>query len=193
MPERYALITGCGVGGIGEALALEFRRRRLITIATFLPHENRSHLDLDRIICLELDVTSEESVATLRKAVDKFHPLLIRAQGTIVNIGSVGGLVPYTYGSSYNASKAALHHYGNTLRVEMAPLGVKILTVISGNIGTNILKHDGQRALPEDSFYSPLASNFRAHVQRSPNTTHRSVYAKNVVSQCLKANPPTWY
>lgn len=25
--------------------------------------------------------------------------------------------------ASYNASKAALHHWGNTLRVEMAPLG----------------------------------------------------------------------
>lgn len=84
------------------------------------------------------------------RMVHELHPLLIRSQGTIVNIGSVGGLVPYMYGgkvhfpswnlfsatslncakntlyanvASYNASKAALHHYGNTLRVEMAPLG----------------------------------------------------------------------
>lgn len=27
-----------------------------------------------------------------------FHPLLIRAAGTIVNVGSVGGIVPYVYG-----------------------------------------------------------------------------------------------
>lgn len=27
-----------------------------------------------------------------------FHPLLIRAQGKIINIGSVGGVVPYVYG-----------------------------------------------------------------------------------------------
>lgn len=27
-----------------------------------------------------------------------FHPLLIKAQGKIVNIGSVGGIVPYVYG-----------------------------------------------------------------------------------------------
>lgn len=25
--------------------------------------------------------------------------------------------------ASYNATKAALHHWGNTLRVELAPLG----------------------------------------------------------------------
>jgi 1-acylglycerone phosphate reductase len=27
-----------------------------------------------------------------------FHPLLIQAKGTVVNIGSVGGIVPYVYG-----------------------------------------------------------------------------------------------
>lgn len=83
------------------------------------------------------------------RMVRTFHPFLIGAQGTIVNIGSVGGIVPYVYGcasnsshdcariktvenrplilvlcaASYNATKAALHHWGNTLRVEMAPLG----------------------------------------------------------------------
>ena len=70
-----------------------------------------------------------------------FHPFLIESQGKIINIGSVGGIVPYVYGckfrnpgrrrksmskvfpASYNASKAALHHWGDTLRVEMRPLG----------------------------------------------------------------------
>ena len=32
------------------------------------------------------------------RMVHDFHPLLIKAQGTIVNIGSVGGIVPYIYG-----------------------------------------------------------------------------------------------
>lgn len=27
-----------------------------------------------------------------------FHPLLIQSKGTVVNIGSVGGIVPYVYG-----------------------------------------------------------------------------------------------
>lgn len=32
------------------------------------------------------------------RMVHEFHPFLIKSQGTIVNIGSVGGLVPYMYG-----------------------------------------------------------------------------------------------
>ena len=32
------------------------------------------------------------------RMVHAFHPFLIKARGTIVNIGSVGGIVPYMYG-----------------------------------------------------------------------------------------------
>ena len=32
------------------------------------------------------------------RMVRAFHPLLIKTKGTIVNIGSVGGIVPYMYG-----------------------------------------------------------------------------------------------
>ncbi|PHH90749.1 hypothetical protein CDD83_2745 [Cordyceps sp. RAO-2017] len=59
--------------------------------------------------------------------VHHFHDMIIRAAGTIVNIGSIGGVVP----ASYNASKAALHHWSNTLRLEMSPFNVKVITVSS--------------------------------------------------------------
>lgn len=52
-----------------------------------------------------------------------FHREIIATKGIIINIGSIGGICPFVFGASYNASKAALHHYGNTLRVEMLPFG----------------------------------------------------------------------
>lgn len=60
------------------------------------------------------------------RVVHYLHPMLIKAKAVIVNIGSIGGVCPYVYGASYNASKAALHHYGNTLRVEMRPFGYAV-------------------------------------------------------------------
>ncbi|RYP78221.1 hypothetical protein DL771_000698 [Monosporascus sp. 5C6A] len=60
--------------------------------------------------------------------VHHFHDMIIRASGAIVNIGSIGGVVPYIYGASYNASKAALHHWSNTLRLEMSPFDVRVIT-----------------------------------------------------------------
>jgi NAD(P)-dependent dehydrogenase (short-subunit alcohol dehydrogenase family) len=61
-----------------------------------------------------------------------FAPLVIAAKGTIVQIGSIAALMPYVFGSAYNASKAALHAYSSTLRVELAPFDVKVITVVTG-------------------------------------------------------------
>ncbi|KAK4077738.1 uncharacterized protein Triagg1_3432 [Trichoderma aggressivum f. europaeum] len=237
--KKFALVTGCGKGGIGEALILEYARRGIYAIATVLPNENSNHLTVAGITWFPLDVTDEQSVINLKREISSitdgyldilvnnagicytmtaidtdvnavkrmfevnvfgpmqmvhhFHAMLIQASGTIVNIGSIGGVVPYMYGASYNASKAALHHYSNTLRLEMSPFNVKVLTVISGEVGTNILKNDVHRRLPEGSCYSPLAAEFENHVQRTPKTTSRFDYASNVVSQSLKSSPAAWF
>ncbi|KAL3473112.1 short chain dehydrogenase [Aspergillus californicus] len=233
------LITGCGKGGIGHALAIEFQSQGYSVFTTLLAHEPRDHLTSIGITALSADVTNDEDVRSLRdfisdktggrlgilvnnagicytmtgidtdvREVEKmfgvnvfgpmrmvhiFHPLLIRAQGKVVNIGSVGGIVPYVYGSSYNAAKAALHHWGNTLRVELKPLGVDVVNIISGEIGTNILKRDQGRRLPEDSFYRPLAREFENHVSRTPKTTTPQEYAKSVVAEVTKRNPRIWF
>jgi 1-acylglycerone phosphate reductase len=56
------------------------------------------------------------------RMVHHFHDMLIKSEGVIVNIGSIGGVIPYLYGASYNATKAGLAHWSNTLRIEMSPL-----------------------------------------------------------------------
>lgn len=33
-----------------------------------------------------------------------FHDMLIRAKGTVVNIGSIGGVIPYLYGCECTAA-----------------------------------------------------------------------------------------
>ncbi|KAI1205147.1 uncharacterized protein F4807DRAFT_464965 [Annulohypoxylon truncatum] len=74
------------------------------------------------------------------RIVHHFRDMLSKAHGTIVNIASVGGILPYIYGSSYNASKAALHHWSNTRRVEMAPYDkspASTDTIITSWLGKN--------------------------------------------------------
>jgi 1-acylglycerone phosphate reductase len=54
--------------------------------------------------------------------VQEFIRLLISSgKARIVNIGSVSGIMPVPFSAAYNTSKAALHAFGNTLRVELAP------------------------------------------------------------------------
>ena len=96
------------------------------------------------------------------------HRQIIAAQGRVINVSSIAGVSPYVYGSVYNASKAALVHFMDTLRVEMTPLGVKVINIISGEVQTDILRHDRERSLPPDSVYFPLNDEFRAHCLRTP-------------------------
>lgn len=42
------------------------------------------------------------------RMVHHFHNMLIGAAGTVVNIGSVGGIIPYVYGGKLSSS---VHHY----------------------------------------------------------------------------------
>ncbi|KAI1609492.1 oxidoreductase [Exophiala viscosa] len=109
------------------------------------------------------------------RMVQGFAPLLIEAKGTIVNIGSIVAYLHKPFTSKlefpersvaralsladrlraglYNASKAAVHQFDETLRLEMAPLGVKVVTVVTGSIETNIITNCPEPHLPPTSRY----------------------------------------
>lgn len=85
------------------------------------------------------------------------------ARPTIINIGSLAATLPYVFGSVYNASKAALHSYGDTLRVELEPLGVDVVTIITGGVKSNIGRIE--RHLKRDSRYAAAEKEY-AHRQK---------------------------
>ena len=47
---------------------------------------------------------------------------------------------------------------------------VHVVNIISGEVGTNVLKRDSNRKLPANSLYLPLAEEFVAHVRRTPGS-----------------------
>ena len=70
--------------------------------------------------------------------IQAFALLVIAAQGTIVNTGSIVSVLNVPYNSIYCAPKAAITIFDEVLRVEMAPLKVKVLTAIPASIVTNL-------------------------------------------------------
>ncbi|KAJ5824295.1 Glucose/ribitol dehydrogenase [Penicillium robsamsonii] len=118
-----------------------------------------------------------------------FLPLLIKAKGTIVQIGSIAGIIPYVFGSVYNASKAALHSFSDTLRVELAPFGVHVTTIVTGGVQSRIARTD--RTLKPGSLYSPIEAEYLRRVKHSQhNAMSNDAYARSVVSQILYGSAP---
>jgi NAD(P)-dependent dehydrogenase (short-subunit alcohol dehydrogenase family) len=54
--------------------------------------------------------------------------------GSIVNMGSVSGLVPYARGGAYAASKAAIATLTKVLALEAGPYGVRVNCICAGSI-----------------------------------------------------------
>ena len=67
-----------------------------------------------------------------------FLPLVRRARGRVVFVGSLGGRVAFPYASAYHASKFAIEGLAESLRAEMLPLGVGVSVVEPGAMATEI-------------------------------------------------------
>jgi len=132
----------------------------------------------------EVEETFATNVFGVMRMCQAFAPLLIEAKGTIVQIGSIAGIMPYVFGSVYNASKAALHQYSNTLRVELKPFDVKVITVVTGGVKSNIA--NTPRELPEGSIYVPLTKEYQRRLKHSQEVgVENEVYARYVVPRVI--------
>ncbi|KAI1397738.1 putative short-chain dehydrogenase/reductase [Hypoxylon fuscum] len=242
MPKTV-LITGCGPGGIGSALATEFYMRGHRVIASGLSDQLLAHLQDRGIETTVLDVTSqpsiEQAVAHVTKltggtldilinnagvlhvmpfadtSVDAarrlfdinvlgvfavtraFLPLLLasakknRANGggdaLVANIGSVNSEIRPPFFGIYNASKAAVEVLGASIRPELAPLGVRVVTVKTGSIKSELFSNAPATRLPEDSLYQPVREfvEGRKMLEKAPYTEPEA-YAKKVVDELLR-------
>ena len=68
-------------------------------------------VDLD-----DVRTTFETNVFAVMAMVQAFVPLLMEAQGLIINIASLAAVTPYVFGSVYCATKGALVSYSRCLR-----------------------------------------------------------------------------
>ncbi|OKL59990.1 hypothetical protein UA08_04784 [Talaromyces atroroseus] len=82
-----------------------------------------------------------------------FVDMVIAVKGVIVNMASISGYWYTPYMTVYNASKAALVMFGETLRLELSPFGVRVVSVIAGAVDTNIMRNSPVPELPESSRY----------------------------------------
>lgn len=81
----------------------------------------------------------------------------------------------------YNGTKAALIQAGEGWRLELAPLGVRVLTLITGGIATNFLKNLPSVDLPEDSYYLGITEIIRKQPEKIPMSISPEAFSIDVV------------
>jgi NAD(P)-dependent dehydrogenase (short-subunit alcohol dehydrogenase family) len=119
-------------------------------------------------------------------------------RGTIINISSIGGKFGQPFGAWYHASKHAIEGLADSLRQEVEPFGINVVTIEPGLIKTewatiaadNLLKASGNGA------YSRLAKQRVAGMKRYGNSRIASspeVVAQGILKILNKPNPKYRY
>lgn len=131
-------------------------------------------------------MTFETNLFSVVAITQAFIPNLISSKGLVLNIGSVAAIVPYVFGSLYNASKAALHSFSSALRLELEPFDVDVLVIITGGVQSRIARTE--RVLKDDSLYLEIKDDYeRRLVHSQDGAMDTDVYAKGVVAEAVKA------
>ena len=125
-------------------------------------------------------------------------PALIRSKGRVINISSVGGKVAMATYGPYAGTKFALEAVSDSLRREIAPLGVQVVVVEPAAVRTKI----GDRAIaraqevastmtPEQSErYGRLVEAITAQAASAMESGLSDDAAAKVIAQAVTARKP---
>jgi len=144
----------------------------------------------------QLRAQMETNLVAPLAMVQAFLPLLRKASpARVVNIGSVSGVLATPFAGAYCASKAALHLLSDSLRLELKPLGVDVIVVQPGAIGSEFASHATEQLAynlkQENSLYASVAGAIRARAGASQDhPTPAAELARKLVDQIQHTSPP---
>jgi NAD(P)-dependent dehydrogenase (short-subunit alcohol dehydrogenase family) len=127
-----------------------------------------------------------------------FLPHLRRAQGRIVNVGSIAGRSSLPFLGAYAASKHALEAVTDALRVELRPFGIEVAIVEPGTIATPIWTKGGENVqrllagLPADmlTLYGERMAALRNAAAAAAQRAEPAEEVAKVVEHALTAERP---
>lgn len=118
--------------------------------------------------------------------------MIKRKKGKIVNMSSVSGVLPTPFAGAYCSTKAALTAFSDSLRMELAPFGIKVITVQPGGIKSNLSDNaDKELERFKNTPYGPI-QNFivaRAHASQEKATPAED-FAKELVNKLVQEKAP---
>jgi short-subunit dehydrogenase len=116
--------------------------------------------------------------------------------GKIVNITSMGGRISIPLSSPYHGSKFALEGLSESIQYELELLGIKIILIEPGAVGSNfwknikIAKSSSNNNSPYTQFGNQITKAFKEMEQNAMNP---SVVAKTILDAVTSDNPQLRY
>jgi len=123
--------------------------------------------------------------------------MVARGRGTVINIGSVAGAVPYPGGNVYGATKAFVHQFTQNLNADLVGTGVRATCVEPGLVGgtefSNVRLGDDDKAAAVYAGTQPLTADDIAETVHwvASRPPHVTVNAISMMPNCQSFGPLT--
>jgi len=122
-------------------------------------------------------------------------------EGRIINISSVLGIISMPFRGAYNASKYAVEGLSDTLRLELKPSGIDVITIEPGPISSrfrdNVLDYSLKKIDIERSHfkqqYLKMLAGFREQKETSIFTKRPDVVIKKLIHAIESSRPKAKY
>ena len=125
----------------------------------------------------------------------------LQKQGRIINIGSLLGIISMPFRGAYNASKYAVEGLSDTLRLELKPSGIEVITIEPGPIVSkfrdNVLDYSLKKIDIEHSHFLPqyqkMLGEYRQQKANSVFTKGTNAVIKKLIHAIESSSPKTKY
>ena len=112
-----------------------------------------------------------------------FLPLLVgKDDAVVMNVTSSVAFVPFPITPTYNATKAALHSFSESLRIQLAGAGagVQVIEVVPPGVRTTLLgQQDDQNAMPLDDFLTETLDLLRENPDAKELVVERARFIRD--------------
>ena len=115
----------------------------------------------------------------------KVVPLMKEKGGRIINVSSVGGIMPLPYQAMYSATKSAVEVFSRALANEVKPYNIKVTAVLPGDTRTGFTSArvvEGENSAAQKSIQKMSRDEQNG---KSPESV-----AKVILRAAVKRNPP---
>ena len=132
-------------------------------------------------------------VAVTRAAMPLLQVAVAReTRAVVANVGSIVGLFTTPFAGAYCSSKAALHALSDAMRMELAPLGIVVVSIQPGGVRSAFGNHaEAALKLPDGSLYHPVAAGIQARAQAGQQGAMPAEhFVIPVADALLAAQPP---
>lgn len=149
----------------------------IVTMAGIMHPENL--LDPAHLATAESIITTN-LLGTIR-TVTRFTPYLATKQdATILTVSSGLAFVPLVITPTYNATKAAVHSYTQSLRIQLADTPIQVIELIPPAVRTPLMNQENDaRAMPLDDYLTETIELLRDNPEAEEITVARVNFLRN--------------